>query len=91
MRGVLKDAVNLHGNPFTKSKYQVKARRTKLEKHGNEYYNNMPKNRATCMKNHGVPYGLLVGAKSNGKRVSKPQLALYEQTKEQYPDAILEH
>lgn len=70
--------------------YRDKIAKTKLARFGNAKYNNIEKNRATCLERHGVPYGVLK-AKSNGIGISKPQRKLYELIKEKYPDAILEY
>lgn len=86
----LRKAVEDHGNPFNNPKIQVKARQSKLDKYGKSTFGNPEKGRNTCLERYGVSTGLLVGPKSNGKRISNVQRMLYEQILKEYPDALLE-
>ena len=77
-------------NHWNNPDVQAKVKKTKLERYGDEKYNNFGKLIQTCNEKYGVPYPVLVSPKSNGKRISKPQRMLYEQIKQQYEDAVLE-
>jgi len=78
-------------NHWNKKECQDKVKKTKQERYGNPYYNNMEKNIKTCMTNYGVPYSVyLPQCISNGNRISKFQIKIYEQIKQKYKDAQLE-
>lgn len=77
-------------NHWNNLKVQNKVRETKKKLYGDSNYNNILKHKETCLKKYGVPYSILVGPKSNGKRISKPQRKLFENIQKQYPDAELE-
>lgn len=78
-------------NPMNKEECRDKIRKTKLIQYGNSSYNNIDKLRQTMMNKYGVPYAVyLPQCKSNGKRISKFQRKIYENTLSQHPDAILE-
>lgn len=64
---------------------------TKLKKYGDPDYNNMEKNKQTCMSRYGVPYSIyLPHVMSNGVRISKFQKKVYVETLKLNPDAKLE-
>lgn len=77
-------------NHWSSPEAQAKGRATKKKRYGDANYNNLQKNIQTCMDKYGKPYAILVSPKANGKRISKVQRFLYEQVKQQYPDAELE-
>jgi hypothetical protein len=88
----LKKWANSDNNHWKHSNSQQKVRQTKLERYGDENYNNMDKCIETNMKLHGVPYSVYLDhAKSNGKRISKGHYKLFESVKNDYSDAIIEH
>lgn len=78
-------------NHFNKKEIQEKKEQTKFERYGNENYNNPIQQSKSVMERYGVPYSFWIGKKSNGIRISKGQRLLYEETRKEYPDAILEH
>lgn len=80
---------NSDKNHWKTKKSQKQVKKTKLEKYGDENYNNINKQIETSMKKYGVPYNILLG-KSNGKRISKGQQNLYEELKKTNPDIQLE-
>lgn len=68
-----------------------KISKTKLERYGDPDYNNMEKNKQTCMLRYGVPYSVyLPQCISNGIRISKFQKRVYVDILKIYPDAKLE-
>jgi G:T-mismatch repair DNA endonuclease (very short patch repair protein) len=78
-------------NHWNKKECQIKCKTTKLEKYGDENYNNMEKNKQTCLTKYGVPYSVyLPNVMSNGKRISNFQKRVYEKLLETHPDAKLE-
>lgn len=78
-------------NHWNKKECQNKAKQTKFEKYGDENYNNMEKNKQTCLTKYGVPYSVyLPDVMSNGKRISNFQKKIYENLLKTYPDAKLE-
>jgi len=78
-------------NHWNNSECQKKVKETKIEKYGNENYNNIEKQKITMMDKYGVSCGFyLPSAMSNGKRISNFQKREYEKILNQYPDALLE-
>jgi hypothetical protein len=78
-------------NHWNKSDCQKKVKETKLEKYGDENFNNMDKYKQTMMDKYGVPCNFYLSKfKSNGKRISKFQRELYENLLKQHPDVLLE-
>lgn len=78
-------------NHWNKRECQQKVKQTKQEKYGDSNYNNMEKNKQTCMTKYGVPYSVyLPHVMSNGKRISNFQKRVYTEVLQQYPDAKLE-
>jgi len=70
---------------------QLKVKETKFKKYGDENYNNMEKNKQTCMSKYGVPYSVyLPHVTSCGIRISKFQKRVYTEILKQYSDAKLE-
>jgi len=79
-------------NHWNKQEVQDKVKKTKKVRYGDENYNNMEKNVATCMERYDRPYTILLKkAQSNGKRVSKVHRLVYEQIEKQHSDAMIEH
>lgn len=78
-------------NHWNKKECQNKVRKTKLNKYGDENYNNMRKLKNTMLSKYGVPYATyLPQCFSNGKRISKFQKKEYEKLKLTYSDVELE-
>jgi hypothetical protein len=91
-REKLKKWANSDKNPRKDPAVQRKVRKTKLEKYGDENYNNTEKNISTMMERYGVPYSLyLPHVQSAGKTISNGQRQLFELIKRDNPDSILEH
>lgn len=68
-----------------------KIAKTKMERYGDSSYNNMEKNKQTCMSRYGVPYTVyLPQCMSNGIRISKFQRRVYTDTLKTHADAKLE-
>jgi hypothetical protein len=64
---------------------------TKQKRYGDPNYNNMEKNKQTCMTRYGVPYSVyLPQCMSNGIRISKFQRRVYDDVIKIYMDAKLE-
>lgn len=80
----------LHNNPMLNPASIQKIKDTKLERYGDPNYNNQEKNAETMISKYGIKYAFDL-RRSNGIGISKPQRKYYEQIKQQYPDAILEH
>ena len=88
----LRNWANSSDNHWKDPIIQKKVRITKLEKYGDENYNNMEQNKKTMLERHGVPCAFhLPHAKSNGKRISKAQRQLYNVIVKTHPDAKLEY
>jgi G:T-mismatch repair DNA endonuclease (very short patch repair protein) len=80
------------GNPWTREEVKKKIKQTKLERYGDENYNNPKQNKKTMMEKYGVPYGVyLPSAYSNGKTISKPQKKVYNYLKTKYKTSDIEH
>ena len=78
-------------NHWNNPECQKKVKITKLEKYGDENYNNMEQNKKTMMDRYGVPCSFyLPKCKSNGKRISNFQRKIYIEILKLYPDAKLE-
>jgi hypothetical protein len=75
-------------NHWNDPKIQAKIKETKKRLYGDENYNNSPKQVRTAFQKYGT-YTIWLG-KSQGKRITKPQIKLYEQIKQQHQDAELE-
>jgi hypothetical protein len=74
-------------NPLSVQKIAI----TKCERYGDPNYNNIEKNKQTCMSRYGVPYSVyLPQATSNGVRISKFQKRVYTDMLKIYTDAKLE-
>ena len=79
-------------NPMNNQFYIDKIKETKLEKYGDENYNNTEKNKITNLERYGVSCTFFIPGKlSNGKRISKGQRELYNSIKQIHSDALLEH
>jgi len=77
-------------NPRKSQKVKDKIKQTKLERYGDENYNNPEQTMKTTLERYGVPAGYMVNP-SNGTRISKGQRKLYDEIKKEYKDALLEH
>lgn len=80
-------------NPMKNESSVLKIRQTKMERYGDETYNNLEKNKETCLRKYGVScvFDIPSVIRSNGRRVSKFQNRIYEEVKLIHKDAILEH
>jgi G:T-mismatch repair DNA endonuclease (very short patch repair protein) len=87
----LREWGNSSNNHWNNPEVQEKVRQTKLERYGDENYNNTDKNMETMLNKYGVPYAVyLPHVRSNGKTISSGQRRLYEYMKSKYNDAELE-
>lgn len=78
-------------NHWNNLECQRKVKETKQKLYGDPNYNNMEKNKQTCMSRYGVPYTVyLPQVMSNGIRISKFQRRVYEKTLIIHNDAKLE-
>jgi hypothetical protein len=84
----LRKWANTNKNHWNNPEVQAKVKQTKLERYGDENYNNIRQQIKTSFEKYNT-YTMWLG-KSNGKRISKPQRILYEQIKQNHTDAILE-
>jgi len=75
-------------NPMLYQKNIDKIKQTKLKRYGDINYNNKAKSKKTIIKKYGVSPAFW--AASNGVKISKPQQKVFEQTKKDFPGAILE-
>jgi G:T-mismatch repair DNA endonuclease (very short patch repair protein) len=88
----LKKWANGDNNHWKNKSTQLKVKQTKLERYGDENYNNTERNVETMLSKYGVPYSFyLPHSRSNGKTISKGQRKLFENLKERYNDVLLEH
>lgn len=88
----LKKWGNSNKNHWKNKNTQLKVKKTKLERYGDEQYNNMNKHIKTMMDKYGVPYATYLNqTQSNGKTISKGQRRLFEKIKEKYSDTQLEY
>ncbi len=88
----LRKWANSLNNHWRCADVQKKVKITKLEKYGDENYNNMEQHIKTMLSKYGVPYAIyLPQTTSNGKTISKGQRKLYSKILNEYSDAILEH
>jgi hypothetical protein len=88
----LKKWANGDNNHWKNKSTQLKVKQTKLERYGDENYNNTKKNVETMLSKYGVPYSFyLPHSRSNGKTISKGQRKLYENVLKEYSDAKLEY
>jgi len=80
-------------NPMNNIESVSKISKTKFEKYGDSKYNNIEKNKQTCIDRYGVScvFDRPDVIKSNGKRISKFQEKIYTNIKKLYPDAKLEY
>lgn len=78
-------------NPMNNPTSVEKIKRSKLQRYGDAYYNNIDKCRETMLDRYGVPCAFfLPQCKSNGKRVSEFQKRVFVEIKNVYADAELE-
>lgn len=85
----LKKWANSDKNHFNKLSVQNKVKKTKLERYGSENYNNIEQAMQTNTERYGTPLPMM--KTSNGKTISKGQRSLYNDVKQTYKDAKLEH
>jgi hypothetical protein len=91
-RDKLREWGNSPNNHWNNPDVQKKVKKTKLERYGDENYNNPEKNMETCINRYGVPFAVyLPHVQSNGKTISNGQRILFEHIKTTYEDALLEH
>lgn len=83
----------LEKNPMNDKSSVLKIKKTKLEKYGDENYNNTEKFQKTCFDKYGVtcPFDIPTVSRSNGRRISKFQKRVFDETRLVHEDAILEH
>jgi hypothetical protein len=77
-------------NPRKSQAVKDKIKQTKLERYGDENYNNPEQTMKTTLERYGVPAGYMINP-SNGKRISEGQRELYNEIKKKHKDALLEH
>lgn len=88
----LKKWANSDKNHWKNKNIQLKVKQTKFERYGDENYNNMIQHTKTMINKYGVPHATYLSkTQSNGKTISKGQKKLFENLKQKYNDAILEH
>lgn len=88
----LKKWANSDKNHWKRKNIQLKVKKTKLERYGDENYNNMDQQTKTMVAKYGVPYAIYLNqTQSNGKTISNGQRKLYELISKEYPDSQLEY